>query len=132
MAENEYKDLDFLTTTSGNKVQTVLLHNLLSLEEQTLPTEITGMLILSNILSVKMDKLFGKNHNILISNASFILQNVTFDQVNSITFNQDNGSQISVSEGLVIPPWLTNIIACESISKVSDILLAAIGVTRLP
>ena len=113
MAENEYKDLDFLTTTSGNKVQTVLLHNLLSLEEQTLPTEITGMLILSNILSVKMDKLFGKNHNILIPNASFILQNVTFDQVNSLPFNQDNGFQISVSAGLAITPWLTKIIDSE-------------------
>ena len=77
-----------------------------------------------------MEKLFSKNYNIIIPTASFIFQNVIFDQVNSLPFNQDNGSQISVSAGLVITPWLTNIIARESISEASDILLAAIEYSK--
>ena len=85
---------------------------------------------LSNIFSVNMDILFGKNHNILIPTASFILQNVIFDQVKILTFNQDDGSQISVSEGLVITPWLTKIIVSESISEAYDILLEAIKFSK--
>ena len=80
---------------------------------------------LSKIFSVKIDKLFGKNHNILIPTASFILQNVTFDQVNSLPLNQDDGYKISLSAGLVINPCLTKIIVRESISEASYILLAA-------
>ena len=68
---------------------------------------------LSNIFSVRMDKLFGKNQNILITTAPFILQNMTFDQVNSLTSNQCDGSQISVSAGLVITLCLTKIITSE-------------------
>ena len=77
-----------------------------------------------------MYKLFGKNHNILILTASFILQNVTFDQVNSLPLNQDDGSQISVSSGWVIPQWLTKILFSESISKTYDILLVAIEFSK--
>ena len=86
--------------------------------------------ILSNIFSIKIDKSFVNNNNILIPNASFILQNVTFDQVNCLPFNQENGSQISVSAGLVIPPWVIKIIASELISKASDILLVAIEFSK--
>ena len=115
MVEKEYKDLAVLNITSRNEGQTYLLQSFHSLEEQLLPTEITGMGRLSNIFSVNMDKFFGKNHNILIPTASFILQNVTFDQVNSPPFNQYGGSQISLSSGLVITPWLSKVIASESI-----------------
>ena len=77
-----------------------------------------------------MDNLLGKNHNILIPTASFILQNVTFDQFKSLSFNQDGGSQISVSAVLVILPWLNKIVASESISEASEILLAAIEFSK--
>ena len=130
MVEKEYKDLAVLNITSRNEGQTYLLQSFHSLEEQLLPTEITGMGRLSNIFSVNMDKFFGKNHNILIPTASFILQNVIFDQVKILTFNQDDGSQISVSEGLVITPWLTKIIVSESISEAYDILLEAIKFSK--
>ena len=86
--------------------------------------------IISNIFSVKMDNLFGKNHNILIPTASFILQNVTFDQVNSLTLNQDDGYKISLSAGLVINPCITKIIVSESISEASYILLAAMEYSK--
>ena len=77
-----------------------------------------------------MDKFFVKNNNILIPTASVILQNVTFDQRNSLPLKQDDGSHISVSAGLVIPPWLTTIIASESIRKASDILLLSIEYSK--
>ena len=77
-----------------------------------------------------MYQLFGKNHNILIPTALLILKNLTFDQVNSLPFNQDDVSQLSVSAVLVIPPWLTKIISRKPIIESYDILLSSIEYSK--
>ena len=126
MVEDQYKDLAILTIASGTKGRTLLLHDFKTIDGNPLPTALTGLGKLSNIYAIKLDKTFGKNHNIVIPAASFILQQVTAENHQSLPFKSDDGSSISISAGLIIPVWLTQIIATDGLTEASDILMATI------